>query len=178
MLVKTDDDRITIGTIGNTKHGSVIRDIFSDVHLASDVFVRPKPPPVWKTYFLTVQGLFLCIYASFSHLPPHLAEVGIKAMDGEGKQIPLGMEGHVFIMVAFNVFLNVYLGAPIFTYFFADWLSSKYTVPKNKAFNAICMGIPTVPARAAVLAFYVIILLLAIFEVFPNKYAFLANFDD
>ena len=73
LEVDTEDGHMTIQVEqNNSMVGNIVRNIFSDLHTHKGSSVPIKPFPVWKTFFLTWQGLFLAFFFTGTKILPGL----------------------------------------------------------------------------------------------------------
>lgn len=100
-----------------------IHDAFSELFVNPGESAPSQPPPVWKSAFLVIVGLLMCVWPVNQNLGPVLADSGI-----ESNAVM------TLILTCINVILNTWVCVPFLIFLFGGWLQKPRNPPSN------CLG--------------------------------------
>lgn len=101
-----------------------IHDAFSELFVNPGESAPSQPPPVWKSAFLVVVGLMMCVWPVNQNLGPVLTDSGI-----ESNAVT------TLVLTCVNVSLNTWVCVPFLIFLFGGWLQKPRSPPSN------CLGV-------------------------------------
>eukprot|EP00927_Polykrikos_kofoidii_P014383 TRINITY_DN1629_c0_g3_i1.p1 TRINITY_DN1629_c0_g3~~TRINITY_DN1629_c0_g3_i1.p1 ORF type:complete len:601 (+),score=71.09 TRINITY_DN1629_c0_g3_i1:41-1843(+) len=100
-------------------------DAFSELFVNSGDQAPARPPPVWKTCFLTACGLLMCVWPVSENIGPALHHWGVTQSWAK-----------TLIISFINVSLNTWVCVPLLLFFFGGWLNK----PRETLATQSCVG--------------------------------------
>jgi len=123
----------------------------------SELFTNPgeqspsQPPPVWKTCFLVILGLTMCVWPVNQNVGPILVDWGLT----QNWAITM-------ILVCINVVLNTWLCVPFLIFTFGYWLMKPRGAPTSGVGRILDRGLPNIYAQVFVSVLYFTVLFVLI----------------
>lgn len=124
-----------------------MHDAFSEMFTNPGEQAPSQPPPVWKTCFLVVLGLMMCVWPTTQNLGPILADWGVTQNWAAA-----------MILVAVNVTLNTWLCVPFLIFMFGYWQMKPRGAPTSVVGRLLDRGLPNIYAQAAASVLYFAVL--------------------
>lgn len=124
-----------------------MHDAFSEMFTNPGEQAPSQPPPVWKTVFLVVLGLMMCVWPVNQNFGPILVDWGVT------------QNWAVTMILCFiNVTLNTWLCVPFLIFMFGYWMMKPRGAPTSVVGRLLDRGLPNIYTQVAVSALYFTVL--------------------
>jgi len=97
-------------------------DAFSELFVNPGESAPPRPPPVWKTSFLVICGLMMCVWPVNQNFGPVLTEWGVTQHWAQ-----------TLVLTFVNVVLNTWVCVPFLIFLFGGWFNRPRAPPSQQS---------------------------------------------
>lgn len=141
-LVQRLDPMLAGTTTAEINYERTLNSAFSEISVPTGETISLKPPPIWKTSCLVFAPLYFIIL------------LAIEVVAWRMKNLYVSL----FVTTFITVSVNTYLGVPLVSYLFGEWLKLPYST--DKFFSYLNIGFPVWMQYVMAVIYYAIFIVL------------------